>query len=735
MAIPRKDLPKHVMKCWNLAKKANEDNRKAEIERLRMYVGGDLQWRDEEITKRRNQQRPWITVNKCKPAVDQIEGDIRLNPPGPQVHPVTETGADGDTADIIAGLIREVEYRSGAKTAYSTAGKYTAAGGCSYLELETEWCGDRSFDQRLVITAPEDPFTVFFDPTARKANRQDAMWAGKIKMYSKEEYEATFGKKRMVTMPRQGWQAIGWLQDAVGVNGNLAMVNEWTGSGQGPFYVCEFYMVEIEKKKLRMYTDSVARYDDEPVPKGVKPKEGDEWLREVPKRTITKYVVDALEVLDETEWLGDLIPLFPVLGPEVYIEGKLHRLSLIAGAIDAQRGFNFAATAATEMASYSSKSPWVGPKGSFDDPRWATANTEYWATLEYTPVHVVDEGTGQMQLAPPPSKNTYELAIQWAMQLAAFFSDAIKSVTAIYDPSLGQQKGDQSGKAIEQLRSESSVGNYSYADNLHRAIEVMYQQMCCIFPKLMSSQQVATIIKPDGQHEMVQINQDFSATQGIDPKSGKQGKAHNICLGEYSVRVQVGPSFQTRQENAMALIIDALKINPQMIAVPGVFAKILRIIGEGNPQIEALADMMAPPQPGEEMTPQQLQAQLQQSEAQKQQLMQVAQQLHMAVQAKLPQVEADKFKAALDSLTKIRVAEINASKDMDRAGADREAAQMESILGMAHETAMQATDHEHEETMAEKQAEAAQEQQAQGHQQTMEQQEAAQEAEPAEAAQ
>lgn len=724
--IARKDLPAYVRKCWDLARKANQGNggdfkglRENELERLRFYAGD--QWRREELTKRTNQQRPWLTINKCKPAVDQIEGDIRMNPPGPQCHPVG-MGADGDTADIIEGLIRECEYRSGAKVAYATAGKYSAASGYGVLELATEYSGEREFSQRLVIQSVEDPNCVFFDPTARMANRQDAAWAGKLKMYSRIEYEQVFGKNRRVLKPRAMQAALGWIQEAIGVDGTLAQINEWTGggTGDGPFFVCEFYMVEIERVKLRLYTDNIARYDDEEVPRGVRAKEGEEYVREVPKRTIVKHIVDALEHLDETEWIGSLIPLFPVLGPEVYIDGKLHRLSLISGAIDSQRALNYVATTATELAGLMPKSPWVGYKGQFDDPRWQTAQSEVWAYLEIQPTFATSETTGEQTLLPPPQRNQWEAPIQWLLALAAYFSDSIKAVTAIYDPSLGQQKGDQSGKAIEQLRSESNVGNFSYADNLHRAIEVMYDQMCCIFPKILDGPRVVTIVKPDSQHEVVQINQTF---EGGKPPEGE--KANNICLGEYSVRVTVGPSFQTRQDQALSMILDFLKVAPQVAGIPGVAANILRMVGEGNPQIEHIADLLAPPQQGEEATPAQLQAQLQQEQAKTQQLLQIAQEMKQKLDAQLPKVEADKFKAALDSLTKIRVAEITTSKDLDRAAADREAAQLETILGMAHDTATQAADQEHQQGMADKQAQAAAAQQDQAHQQTLEQQQQA----------
>jgi len=471
--ISKTDMPAYVRRCYDLWKKATARQREAEVERLKFYAGGDLQWRETELEKRRNQQRPWVTINRCKPAVDQVEGDIRLNAPGPAVEPVG-SGADKETADIIAGLIREVEYRSPGKVAYVTAGKYVAASGYGVLELATEYESENSFAQRLVIQSVEDPSTVFFDPYARKANRQDASWAGKLKSYSQSEYVAAFGNKRRVLEPRSVQQAMGWIQQAMGYEGDRASVTEWTGGGKGPYYVAEFYVVESKPGTQRMYEDNIIRWDDDEIPAGVKPKEGEEYSRQMPRRTVHKYVVDALETLDDTEWYGTMPPLFPVLGPEVYIDGKLHRLSLISGALDSNRALNYVATTATELAGILPKSPWLGPKGTFADPRWLTANSEMWAYMEYTPVFVTDETTGAQQLAPAPQRNMWEAPIQWLLALAQYFSDAIKAVTAIYDPSLGQRSGDQSGKAIEQLRSESSVGTYSYADNLHRAIEVMY---------------------------------------------------------------------------------------------------------------------------------------------------------------------------------------------------------------------------------------------------------------------
>lgn len=704
-SIAKKDLPAYVRKCWNAANAASKTNRDAEELRLKFYAGGEGQWRQEEVTKRTNENVPIVTINKCKPAVDQIEGDIRLNPPGPECHPVGD-GADKGVADIYNGLIREAEYRSGAHTAYATAGKYVAASGYGILELETEWASNEAsmyaFQQRLRISGVEDPSCVFFDPTARRANREDAGWAGKIRRFSKSLYMEQFGDTRKIVQPSALQRAKGWIADAMGGSKTMDDINLWTGNGEGPYYVCEFYMVELDKERLTMYDNGIAYWDSDEKPTKTKPRIGEEWTRIVPRRKIKKYLVDAFEVLDETDWYGDLIPLFPVLGPEIYIDGKLHRLSLIAGALDAQRALNYVASSAVEMAGSMPRAPWIGPKGTFDDPRWATSNTTRWSYLEYTPVWVTNE-MGQQELAPPPTRNLYEMAIQWILALKQNFSDDIKAVTNIYDPSLGQQKGDQSGKAIEQLRSESNVGNYSYADNLHRAIEIMYQQMVKIFPQIMDEPMAATVVKADGQHEVAMLNQIFKPANPNDQKP-KDFKENNLAIGQYSVRVTVGPDADTRNKAAIPMLIDFFKSNPAAAQAPGVAAAFLRVVGEGNPAIEHMADLLTPAGMSDDVTPQQLQAQIAQLGAQNKQLTQVAQQMAQEIKSKLPELEYKKWSDMLDAIIKLRVAEVNASKDLNDAQADRDASQLEDMMQMAHDTASDQAQREHEQSMAQQQA-------------------------------
>jgi len=724
-SIPKEKIPAFVRRCWEQFKKANVTTRQNEVERLRCYVGGDLMWMDAEVEKRRSQNRPIVTINRCKPAVDQVEGDVRLNPPGPECKPVGDNHEDACDPDIIEGLIREVEYRSMSEVADSTAVKYCASTGLGYIELSTEYANERDDQQQLRIDSVEDPAVVFFDPASRMANRQDAMWAGKVKSYTRDQYEMTFGKNRKVLQPGGVQMARGWLAEAFGLGDDALTMNAWTGAREdgegrwrGPFLVAEFYLVEVEERYSRLYTNGVWYIDGETVPEGVEPRKNTkgsdaDYKRPSPRRKICKYIVDALEAQDDTEWLGSLIPIFPVLGPEVYIDGKLHRLSLISGAIDSNRALNYVATTAAELTGLLPKSPYIGYEGQFDSPKWDSVNSEVWAYMEVKPTFASDE-QGQEHLLPMPQRNMWEAPIQWLMQLGQWYADNIKATTATYDASLGANKGDQSGKAIEQLRSESNVGNYSYADNLHRTKTIIYQQMCEIFPKIMTGQQAAIIVRPDNQHEVIRINQLFPG--GIDPATGKKGKANNIALGKYSVRAVAGPKYLDREDEAIRAVIEAGKLNPAIFQNPAVMARVIRWIGAGNPTVEGIADLISPQQ-GDEVTPEQISQQNQQLQMQVKTLMQALQAAQMEKAGKTLELKAKDIINIRDNTTKLAIGEMTAkTQDAARASADTLA-----MMEMAHEVGKQAADHEQA---------TAQQQADQEHQQTMPAVQAAAQPEP-----
>jgi hypothetical protein len=107
--------------------------------------------------------------------------------------------------------------------------------------------------------------------------------------------------------------------------------------------------------------------------------------REVMTHKVTQRLVSGADVLETVDWAGKYIPIVPVFGEELYVEGKRILRSLIRGAHDAQRMFNYWRSNATEMAGLGPKTPFIGKKGTFDydQAKWATINTQAHAYVEY----------------------------------------------------------------------------------------------------------------------------------------------------------------------------------------------------------------------------------------------------------------------------------------------------------------------------------------------------------------
>lgn len=706
------DIPRLTRRLLHEAMAAEEEQRKQEKLRLRFLVGGDQQWEDSEITERDAAQRPHLTINECEPPVNKVVNEVANNPPGPECKPVG-SGADDDTADIIAGMLRQIEYDS-----QSTMGacvpvtRYVTAAGRGVVEWGTAYASERGAAQKVVIKPAEDPALYYCDPSARGPCRQDATWRIKLKSLSRTDYELLYGPDRAVlnvsrwrTMAGSAAQFLGFEESG------LATINQWTGGGSGPYWVAELWKVEVREKRQDLYDNHNWYFEDETPPTDAKKMtrgaSGDVLGRSTPIRKVRKYVTDACELLGKpVDWITDDIPIIDALGPEIWIDGKLFRISLIHNTIGPSRGLNNVMSSATEIAGLVPLSPMMGAEGQFKDPKWATMNTEPHAYLEYTPVLMAsDAAPERAEWAPPPSRNMWNASIDWLLNLASAFKQAIQETSETYDESLGKNRGDQSGKAVEALQAQSQIGNFHYIGAVHQAWEILYKQIIKALPKIYDGPRAQMIIRADDQHEIALINQDFPHPSGGKNQDGSP-KTHrtDITLGEYSVRVKAQPSYENRQDAALDNMGNLIKAYPAMLQQPGALAMYIRWMGQGNPKIEQLADLFEPNKPGEEMTPEQMQGQLAQANAKVQQLTQVAQQLHQAVQAKQPQVDADKFKALLDSLTKIRVAEVNASKDRDNQKADAQADAIQQLLQMAHETATQATDQQHQAGMAQQAA-------------------------------
>ena len=240
----------------------------------------------------------------------------------------------------------------------------------------------------------------------------------------------------------------------------------------------------------------------------------------------------------------------------MYIEEKRYLFSLIRFARDPQKLYNFYRSSEAETVMLGTKAPWVGVKGIFKDPRWATANTVPWSYLEYEPLDIAGNP------APMPQRNIFEPPIQALTLGAAQASDDIKATTNVYDASLGSQSNEVSGIAIQRRQGQMELSNFHFVDNLNRAILQCGVILCDLIPKIYDTPRQVRILGEDMQEKIVAVNQQFKDEYGAV-------KCYDLANGKYDVRMKIGPSFKTQREQTASQLVELSQNFPQLMQVAG----------------------------------------------------------------------------------------------------------------------------------------------------------------------
>ena len=556
---------------------ADGSNRDAALDDLR-FLSGD-QWDAAAKRQRETDGRPCLTINKLPTFLHQVTNDQRMNVPGIYVSPV-DSGADKKTAEVIQGYIRHTEYISNASIAYDTAVNSAAAVGFGYFRIVTDYCDPKSFDQDIRFKRIRNPFTVYFDPTSQEPDGSDQKRCLITERLTKADFQRQYPGKQFSGTP-VGPAGVG---DSTG--------KDWYGADF--VRVAEFYRIEYTEETLVLLPDGSTEYKSELDAAGVVIPDGTK-TRPTQRERVKWYKLTAFEVLESTEIKCKWIPVFPVFGDEIDVDGVVIRSGIIRNAKDPARMYNFWMTAATEEVALRPKTPYIGAEGQFEgyEDDWNSANTTSFSYLEYKPV------TLDGQLAPPPMRQPMTDLPSGVLTMAMHANDNIKATTGLFDSSLGALGNARSGVQERSQQRQGDVANYHFTDNLNRTILQAGRCIISMIPHYLDAPRLIRCMGEDGTIKPVRVNspepQPDTTTPGpavqmpqvppggaadgamvpmpgtLDPQQ-QQAIAtvlHDLTVGEYDVTVKAGPSYSTMREEAADAMIQLGSKWPKLMDVAG----------------------------------------------------------------------------------------------------------------------------------------------------------------------
>jgi hypothetical protein len=603
---------------------AEAENRAEALDDLRFARLAE-QWPEAVKKQREREGRPCLTINRLPSFIRQVVNDARQNKPSIKVKPVDDS-ADIETAEVLNGLFRNIEYISNADVAYDTAVDFAVSAGFGYLRADVDYAHDDTFDMDVLIRRVANPFSVYGDPFSEAADSSDWMRAFVVDRMSRDAFRRKYKGAEEVDWDEVGYTRLNapWAEDEI-----IQVAEWWTRE-------------EVSRKIVQLSDGSILDAKQYAAAKDYLAVLGMSVTgeRDTKSWKVRQRIITGAEVLEDNDWAGIYIPIIPVYGDEVNIEGKRHFRSMIRDAKDPQRMFNYWRTTSTELVALAPRVPFIGPRGAFttDAQKWSTANSVSHPYIEY-------DG------AVPPQRQPLDTgSAGGAMNESLAAADDLKAIMGLYDASLGQRSNETSGVAIQSRQREGDTSTFHFIDNMTRAIRHLGRVVVDLIPHVYSGPRILRVIGEDGESKNVPVNQPLTVGQESPQQQNAAvqqavSRIYDLTTGRYDVVVEAGPSFATRRSEMTAQMAELLRAYPP--AAPLIGDLLVKSLDwPGADEIAARFKAMLPQQvQGQNPQVMQMQQQMQQMAHALQQAQQQAQAESADKSLEVRKVEIDAYNA------------------------------------------------------------------------------------------
>jgi hypothetical protein len=503
----------HAQKVYKRDKEAlNDIYRKASEDLDFLSDEPYAQWDKGDYEARVSTGRPALTIDQLSQFIHQVANDIRMNTPSINIIP-SDQDASQESAEVMRGLIKEIEYRSNADDVYDTASLNAIRCSMGFIRVDHEYARNKKV-QQAVIKRVVNPLSVFLDSNSIECDGRDAMHATVIEKITVERFKELYPKNNPVS-----------FEDA---DSDFTKLDD-----EDYISIAECFKKEIQKEIVI-----------------------DEYGEEQEEETIViyRYKMSGDAILEETVFPGDYIPIVPVYGEETWIKGERHIFSLIRKSKDAQRMFNVWKSLETELLRKAPNAPIMAAEGTVEDYKADWQDPQKSMVLRYKQTDT--DGNP----APPPQRLEPPTIPTGVVNASRGAVEDIKATMGIYNAALGMRSNESSGIAIRQRQQESDVATYHFSDNLVRSITQVGRILVGMIPVIYDTPRILKIIGSDDEAKTIGVNGE---------QSGDQPETIDLLSGDYDVRVTTGASTSTLRQEGAEFLSNVISQSPDMLNIAG----------------------------------------------------------------------------------------------------------------------------------------------------------------------
>lgn len=624
--------------------------------------------------QRRDAKRPMLSLDELGQYINQVVNDIRANPIGIKFA-ATGNGANDKGATFYANKMREIEYRSHATFAYTSAFENAIQRGYGFARLRTKYVQDQVFDraavpdatwfnQDLWIDGFPNPDMVLPDPYAQRPDLSDMSHCFVLEWRPTREFRRDFPKADVTTFTAEV----------------ASHARDWFTPDLQQLLIAEYWKKERTSTETLFLLKPTAPVlgQPPPPPRAVYRKDltaapsSDEVLseREVAFYAVTQYLTNGVEILKTTPWPGEYIPIAGCFGKVLYLDegqgAKRQLLSMTRLARDPFLLYCYYRTCEAELIGMTPKFPYFVYEGQLSPENLALLAKSLHEPVAVIPVKPTVEGLPATQPLGFPQRNPYEPPIQALEMGAEAARRAIQAAMGISPlPTEAQRHNQKSGVALKQIESSGQRGSFHFVDHYQDMVRQLGVMAEDLMDKIYDTTRKVGTHEADGSSRIVTIN------DPSDPESVS-------TRGDYQVTVSTGPSFESERAEASEFA-DTLIGSPMVAQVAGpkaaaaVLAKGIRLKNLG-PIGDQIAELIEPPEfkqrEGQPALPPEAQQAMAENAHLKQQLTEAGQIIQtkqqdgaLAVHLKEMDLAFQREKLQRDSETKLSVAELGAKVD------------------------------------------------------------------------